>query len=373
MAASTTSDDDEYVKGILQIAKEKALYPLHAATSKPARRAYIQTALLLAGACVLFSLAVTAYSVFYYAYIPTRGFSVPVHLQFDHHHAGAAADGPQSYRHPWGAATGLRRWLVSDQAYDVRAELALPRSRANRDAGNFMVELALLGPAAARGGTRVGDGISAFAAAPAGDEGEEVLAVSRRPACLTWYSDVVEGVNKAMEMPWYIMYNWRITSALVFTTAFWAVEMTFMILAWVALSNIFAPASPRTKQEGKPEDETDVKTEGETETDLPDLSDTPRTFPTYAGQPSLRYESPRVKSEEEDEAAGGVSADVPPVGGQGQEADDEDEDADFVLDTAGRHMDRDSGLGTSMESGQERREAVRKRRSGLFSSGSRNQ
>lgn len=169
------------------------------------------------------------------------------------------------------------------------------------------------------------------------------------------------------------MYNYRLTAALVFTTLFWAVEMTFMILAWLALSQIFAPRPLPAKQEPKQEDETDVKTEGETETDLPDLSDTPRTFPTYAGQPSLRYESPNVKSEEDE--AGGVSRDVPVAAGAatGQEADDEDEDADFVLDTAGRHMDRDSGLGTSMESGQERREAVRKRRSGLFGSGSRNQ
>ncbi|KAH7045339.1 hypothetical protein B0J12DRAFT_155753 [Macrophomina phaseolina] len=169
------------------------------------------------------------------------------------------------------------------------------------------------------------------------------------------------------------MYNYRLTAALVFTTAFWAVEMTCMILAWLALSNVFA-ARPRAKQEPKTEDETDVKTEGETETDLPELSDTPRTFPTYAGQPSLRYESPNVKSEE-DEASGDVLRDVPLAGaGTGQEADDEDEDADFVLDTAARHMDRDSGLGTSMESGQERRESVRKRRSGFFGgSGSRNQ
>lgn len=142
--------------------------------------------------------------------------------------------------------------------------------------------------------------------------------------------------------------------------------MTFMILAWLALSNFFAAHStPAPKREK--EDDENVKTEDET--DLPDLSDTPRTFPTYAGQPSLRYESPHVKSEEE-EATSGIP-DVPPVAA-GQEADDEDdEDADFVLDASGRHMDRDSGLGTSMESGQERRESVRKRRSGLFGSGSR--
>ncbi|KAK4934056.1 hypothetical protein LTR28_010943, partial [Elasticomyces elasticus] len=51
---------------------------------------------------------------------------------------------------------------------------------------------------------------------------------------------------------------------------------------------------------------------------------------------------------------------VPPLT-QG-EADDEDEDADFILD-------RDSGLGTSMESSSGRREILRRRRSKMFGSG----
>lgn len=181
------------------------------------------------------------------------------------------------------------------------------------------------------------------------------------------------------------MYNYRLISAFVFTTLFWIVELTFMILAWLALSQMFSPVQPRSgkaikseaEQTTRPdEEETEIdlnkiKTEEpETEetTDVPDLSDTPRTFPTYRGQQPLRYESPRAKSEEEDdgptaESAGGVG------GALEQEADDEDdEDADFVLDTAGRYMERDSGLGTSMESGQDRRrDAVRKRRSGFFS------
>jgi len=38
----------------------------------------------------------------------------------------------------------------------------------------------------------------------------------------------------------------------------------------------------------------------EEETDDPDLSDTPRTFPTYGRQAPLRY-VPKVKDEDEDE------------------------------------------------------------------------
>ncbi|OMP84427.1 Seipin-like protein, partial [Diplodia seriata] len=481
--------------------QDTLLAPVRHAFSKPARRAYIQTLLLILGTFALLGVAIAAYSVFYLAYVPTRGFSVPVHLQYpssstlsssssqqdrsfaelrDELCLGLMAGEKKKSRerergeerdvvyHPWGTAGGLRQWLVADQGYDVRVELDMPRTRPNRDAGNFMVVLALLGPAgAAGGGASVGSGIvGTYGVAGDGGGGgakgakaaDVVLAVSRRPAILTWYSDVVENVNKAVEMPWYllgwrreserlvvgmmegvrfergwgnvaealrvelraverlqvyavrvvfeaklrglryIMYNYRLPSALVFTTLFWFVELIFMVLAWLALSQIFSPAAPRTagnkpstkasEQEEpttKPdEDETEIDLnkiksdpdETEETTDVPDLSDTPRTFPTYRGQRPLRYESPRVKSEEEDEegetATTAESAvDIAGVAPE-QEADDEDdEDADFVLDTAGRYMERDSGLGTSMESGQDRRrgEAVRKRRSGFFGGG----
>lgn len=120
--------------------------------------------------------------------------------------------------HPWGTAGGLRPWLVSDQGYDVRVELEMPRTRANREAGNFMVELALLGPpGSSSSGTTVGSGIVGTYSSPEGmgvggkkkNKAEEVvLAVSQRPAILTWYSDVVENVNKAIELPWYLL-GWR--------------------------------------------------------------------------------------------------------------------------------------------------------------------
>ncbi|KAH7045338.1 putative adipose-regulatory protein-domain-containing protein [Macrophomina phaseolina] len=225
MAGSTTAsdDDEEYVKGILQLAKDKALAPLHAALSKPARRAYIQTALLLLATGALFATALAAYSIFYYAYVPTRGFSVPVHLQFDYASppAGAFAPGAAgggvgllSAKHPWGAATGLRKWLVSEQPYDVRVELDMPRTRANREAGNFMLGVKLWGPPGAKsGGATVGDGISAFSlpgdeAGAGGGMEEVVLASSSRPAILTWRSDVVENVGKAVGLPWYVL-GWR--------------------------------------------------------------------------------------------------------------------------------------------------------------------
>lgn len=148
---------------------------------------------------------------------------MPVHLQFDASsgcHTPTIADAlvpgasssssrtqQQPHHHPHGSATGLRQWLVTDQPYDVTVELTLPRSRANRDAGNFMVELALVGPETAKAATSVGSGIVGTAA-KAEVERQEVLAVARRPAMLTWYSEAVENVNKAVVLPWYVL-GWR--------------------------------------------------------------------------------------------------------------------------------------------------------------------
>lgn len=134
-----------------------------------------------------------------------------MHLQFDYaqqqqQQQQPFADGvARGTKHPWGRAAGLRKWLVSEQPYDVRVELDMPRTRANRDAGNFMLDVKLFGPPAARSGTTVGDGIAPLSV---DDEEDVVLAQSSRPAILTWYSDVVENVGKAVALPWYLV-GWR--------------------------------------------------------------------------------------------------------------------------------------------------------------------
>jgi seipin len=154
------------------------------------------------------------------------------------------------------------------------------------------------------------------------------------------------------------MYNYRILSFLTLTGAFWTVEMLFTAFIWFGLSVYILPKGLDTaatngavKSEPSP-----VKREDENEGSL---SDTPRTFPTLTGQPPLHYSSPRVKSEEEDEKP---AVDTHP---QTAEADDEDEDADFVLEepgTVGRGFS-DSGIGTSMESSAGRAENFRRRAS----------
>lgn len=102
------------------------------------------------------------------------------------------------------------------------------------------------------------------------------------------------------------MYNYRVLSFLLFTTTFWAVEMTFAFLGWsiLYLYLFHQPAAPRLpkREKGEPADG-EIKTEPGTDAGASgdDLSDTSRQFPTYAGQPPLRYSSPRVKDEKEEE------------------------------------------------------------------------
>jgi hypothetical protein len=103
-------------------------------------------------------------------------------------------------------------------------------------------------------------------------------------------------------------------------------------------------------------DETDasqVKGEGEEETDEPDLSDTPRTFPTYGRQAPLRY-VPMVKEEENEEFIMDETAIQPLTA----EADDEDEELEAY------RAGRDSGVGTSFSEGGERSGLARRRSKG---------
>ena len=144
----------------------------------------------------------------------------------------------------------------------------------------------------------------------------------------------------------WIMYNHRILSFVLLTSTFWLVEVCTALLLWLAFSFAFAPASTPPPPLAAPKD------------DDTDLSDAPRAFPSVRGQPALRY-SPALKYEDVK-----PEPSEPGLGLGLADADDEDEDADFVLDPAAHaRLDlHDSGLGTSVESGAERAEALRWRR-----------
>ena len=82
------------------------LRPLRIATSPTFLRTYIKTAFILIASSILFSAAVLAYTTFYFAYIPVRGISVPVYLQFEHRGTETAGRfGEDRTKAPYGVAS----------------------------------------------------------------------------------------------------------------------------------------------------------------------------------------------------------------------------------------------------------------------------
>lgn len=303
--------------------------------------------------------------------------------------------------------------LISQQRYDISIELTMPRTPTNTQAGNFMLDAALYAPS--EKGVTSNPLETLKSGLMLGFDSASILARARRPAIMTYYSKEVELMHKTSQLHWFwlgvrreaetisvslfegvefekgwrnvpgsmrievqaqrprslqfydakvvfkarfrglrwIMYNHRIISAVVFIASFWATEMVFASAAWVVLSWIIFGG-------GDEDEETSVKVKREQ--DVSDdqikeeskMSDTERSFPTYGSQPPLRYTSP-IKKEEP------TSPDLLSAIPLSNDADIEDEDADFVLDDAERW--RDSGLGTSMESSGGRNESIRRRRS----------
>jgi hypothetical protein len=380
--------------------KQTLLKPFDILFSKSARRAYLTTFLVIVGALLLLGLAIVAYTLFYWTYIPRIGFERTIYLQFDN--VFRTDDNRfDSAGNPYGVVI-LSPDIVSTQRYDVQVELMLPRTPDNRDAGNFMLEAAMFAPGAAIDPLK--DTLM-----PGAADADNRLAFSRRPAILSYRSVLVEYVCRLIELPWYLigwrkeaekltvslwesvefsrgwrnvpstlrldiqsthrmqiysakamfrakfkglrwlMYNHRIISAIVFITGFWVTELLFAGLAWAGLSLYMEPQPQKPQSDWAREYNERIKQENDDEQDAK-LSETERTFPTSSKQPILKYESPRIKQEEDDEPVV-----LPEASSRAIEADDEDEDEDADLLP-------DSGLGTSMESSTGRRDSVRKRR-----------
>jgi hypothetical protein len=155
----------------------------------------------------------------------------------------------------------------------------------------------------------------------------------------------------------WLMYNHRILSFVIFTSAFWFSEIMFTLLGWLAVQTLFSPKTEVKKELVKVEetDASTVKAEGGegTDGDEPDLSDTPRTFPTYGRQAPLRF-VPKVKEEDSEEFIMDETAIQPLTA----EADDEDEQLEVY------RGGRDSGIGTSFSEGGERSGLARRRSRG---------
>ena len=192
---------------------------------------------------------------------------------------------------------------------------------------------------------------------------------------MQFYETRLRIVAKLRGLRW-VLYNHRIISFFVFTTAFWGSSIMSMGFVWLFLSvYMSAEVESKKKKLVKKEDsdtngsmiksEPTPESEGFDPTSLEDLSDTSRTFPTFGRQKPLRYTAsradqlPSIKVEEEPE-----DTPIQPLAAVGAEADDEED-----LEDAGGTSSawRDSGIGTSLE--DERRAAVQRRRKG--STGSR--
>jgi seipin len=311
--------------------------------------------------------------------------------------------------------------IVAQQSYDIKLELDLPRSPPNLQAGNFMLDMVLLSPTYQPVVQSAEAGFDIRGSIPS----EAVLLSSRRPAILTYHPRLVSLSKQVAALPWYIlgwrrdaekleipmaegvsfrkgwrnvpalvylelqgkgqdiqvydvqlklraryegirwlMYNHRIFSFVIFTTAFWFAEVIFAILTWMLWNSQSGSGKEKGQGELKGEDtdvSTIIKTErenGELETDDLDLSDTPRSFPTYGRQPPLQY-VPRVKTEGDGERLVMDETMLQPFAA---EADDESEEPVDVGSFRGGRSD--SGLGTSFsEGGASLRGGVQRRRS----------
>jgi seipin len=181
----------------------------------------------------------------------------------------------------------------------------------------------------------------------------------------------------------YILYNYRILSFLVFTSCFYMVSLTSTSIAWFLINAFFRPDS--THGEKEPDRRKKIKQEAgdmaasnghikrevhsdhssdEGSLSISNLSDSATTFPTLGRQMPLRFPVPRpseilassaltsssrteVKREPDDERVMEATA-IEPLAAAGPSEAADDEEEDEPRGSNGR--DRDSGIGTSLES-----------------------
>ncbi|ELR01687.1 hypothetical protein VC83_00915 [Pseudogymnoascus destructans] len=374
------------------------LRSIRLASSKAARKAYLNTALFLATSATLFGLAVVAYVLFYVNYIPKIGIEREVHLQY----GGDASS-------PYGLVS-LDNSVMPQQAYDILVEIDLPTSPANSKLGNFMVDMVMLSSEykdSSRPGTSTSRPSDLHSWIPAGS----ILFSSRRPAILTFRSDVVSLGKQLAGLPLYIlgwhreserlripmaegivfengnnnaprkvyldiqcrhqqalqvysmrllllakfsglrwlMYNHRIFSFMVFTTAFWAAEVFFALVAWILLQSTFNATEDQTSaveqkhQGGSSKVKTEPFDDDILDTDDSDVYGGLQRYSTYDRRAPVRHE-PQIKKEDDDKKTlFSVETRVYP---KTEEADDESEEPTYTSDIfkEGRSP---SGVGTS--------------------------
>lgn len=152
----------------------------------------------------------------------------------------------------------------------------------------------------------------------------------------------------------WLMFHYRLLTFITFTMLFWVCELAFMSVAWAIFGSLMGSSSNNKLEHKTGKSQRRLTTEEATDPDDSDenddedgISDYPQQFPTYGKQPALKHE-PGIKDEEEHKQP---LYEIPVAG---EEADDEEEDADDK-------SPRDSGIGTSYSG--EGSSSVRKRKS----------
>ncbi|KAK6538780.1 hypothetical protein TWF694_010348 [Orbilia ellipsospora] len=376
------------------------------ASSKAALRAYVQAALAIILSICLFGLACFAYILFYLKYIPQVGLETPIHLDYGQAQPHAKSSRDDIFL-PHGVTAIPSGVLMHNQAYDVYVHLTLPTSPHNMQAGNFMINLTLL------------DGMTGISAQ---------YATSKRPARLTYRSDMITTMDTLMKSPFYLsgmkreqeklkvllmekqvfakhmvpthfamivgndhavdkapeiyestvffkarfrglryfMYNYRFVAFITFTGAFWLTEMFWAIAAW---SSISAYLFTEGEEGEKDKDDDDV------------FGEKPATT-AQSSESERRGVHPLAPVEDDSEEIprprGGVYAtpEATPAP-EGELGDDEDDDLDDLTndrsDEGGRtptSIDENTMQGSAQDSGigtsmsEQRDEGLVRRRSG---------
>jgi hypothetical protein len=95
--------------------------------------------------------------------------------------------------------------LISLQPYDISIVLTLPRSPPNLRIGNFMLDVTLLSPTSPM---VLATAIPSSATQKPSPIAPDVLGYSRRPAILTYESQLIDTTKRLAALPWYLL-GWR--------------------------------------------------------------------------------------------------------------------------------------------------------------------
>lgn len=350
------------------------------------RRAYLQTFLLLLTSLVLLGTAIASYALFYNTCIPQKVVSKTVHLQF-----------PPATSHPSASIAFAPLELARDQPYVVTLHLVLPPSPPNLAQGNFNCELLVK----AAGGRRVlserrpalmtyasplARTLRTLVASPLLVAGwareQEALAVvlaeaavfSDEPhearvdidARIAIYHARLEFSARLSGLRW-LMYHWRLPTALAMIGLFWGTELVYAALVWYWVSSWLGMGGDEEVQVKKEDDggDKDAGEDGGRDGEGGDgeereqvrmqpvgrfgYTDVQRTFPTSSRAPPLVPGYPSPESTER--GWGGEGIWTPNSGEESRAGDDEgddyNEEYERLAEAGAITAAADSGLGTT--------------------------